>query len=153
MWGLRCSLLFPTGESFLCFHLISAAYIFLQHLMFHWVTDRGGIKSSAGPAYYRLREFIDHGQHNISSRDSGGGRRGKCDQSDAPEKKPFLIEFRGIHYCYGKHVANEWKQVITSQLFFKCIPVYLNILNGAEINENKISNQLFDSCVLYCVLD
>lgn len=74
--SLRCSLLFPTGES-QCFHLISGALILLQDLMFHWVTDREGLKSSAGAAYCRLREFIDHHRHNISGGDlarrQGGG--------------------------------------------------------------------------------
>lgn len=66
--SLRLSLLFPTGESFQCFHLISAALILLQHLMFHGVTDRGGLRSSAGAAYCRLSEFIDQRQHNMSKR-------------------------------------------------------------------------------------
>lgn len=75
--SLGCSLLFPEGEPFQCSHLISAALILLQHLMFHWVTDRGGFKSSSGAAYCRLREFIDHHQPNISKADLARRRAGE----------------------------------------------------------------------------
>lgn len=72
--SLRCLLLFPTGESFQCFHLILAALILLQHLMFHWVTDQKGLKGSAGVAYGKL---IDHCNHNISESDLEEDKQGK----------------------------------------------------------------------------
>lgn len=100
--SLRCSLLFPEGESFQCSHLISAALILLQHLMFHWVTDRGELKSSSGAAYCRLREFIDHHQHNISKRDLARRRaEEKCTLKRLLKKQTVRKKFWSLVYSFS----------------------------------------------------
>lgn len=99
--SLRLSLLFPTGESFQCFHLISAALILLQHLMFHGVTDRGGLRSSAGAAYCRLSEFIDQRQHNMSKRGLVGTWAGEnVHRSVGHRNKLFKI--------YLQYITGKW---------------------------------------------
>lgn len=123
IWSLRCSPLFPTGESFQCFHLISAELILPQHLMFHWVADWGGLKSSAGAAYCRLRLVHWPTASTIYLEEIWQRRRPRGKKMSADHK----------NYCWGKVQSHE---------IFLCTGGSKQILLHLQnFSHNELSNQ------------